>query len=214
MDDDQLEDQLDESLRAAARDYHTPPATPRDAMWRAIEAQRRVERARRPATRRWIPWVAAAAAALIALGVGIGRLSAPGVRAGPAATPVAITPAPRVNETAYRLATVEHLGQSEAFLTLFRVSVRSDGQERLASATARQLLATNRLLLDSPAAQDRRTRVLLQDLELVLAEIAQLSPGGPAEDRKLIREGLERGGVLSRLRTVVPAGATPTRGNL
>jgi len=214
MDDDQLEDQLDESLRAAARDYHTPPATPRDAMWRAIEAQRRVERARRPATRRWIPWVAAAAAALIALGVGIGRLSAPGVRAGPAATPVAITPAPRVNETAYRLATVEHLGQSEAFLTLFRVSVRSDGQERLASATARQLLATNRLLLDSPAAQDRRTRVLLQDLELVLAEIAQLSPGGPAEDRKLIREGLERGGVLSRLRTVVPAGATSTRGNL
>jgi len=214
MDDDQLEDQLDESLRAAARDYHSPPATPRDAMWRAIEAQRRVERARRPATRRWIPWVAAAAAALIALGVGLGRLSAPSGPAGPAATPVATTPAPRVNETAYRLATVEHLGQSEAFLTLFRASVRSDGQERLASATARQLLATNRLLLDSPAAQDRRTRVLLQDLELVLAEIAQLSPGGPAEDRKLIREGLERGGVLSRLRTVVPAGATPTRGNL
>ena len=214
MDDDQLDDQLDESLRAAARDYHAPPATPRDTMWRAIEAQRRVERARRPATRRWIPWVAAAAAALIALGVGIGRLSAPGGPAGPAATPVATTPAPRVNETAYRLATVEHLGQSEAFLTLFRASVRSDGQERLASATARQLLATNRLLLDSPAAQDRRTRVLLQDLELVLAEIAQLSPGGPAEDRKLIREGLERGGVLSRLRTVVPAGATPTRGNL
>ena len=215
MDDDQLEDQLDESLRAAARDYHTPPATPRDAMWRAIEAQRRVERGRRPATRRWIPWVAAAAAALIALGVGIGRLSAPRGPAGPAAaTRVATAAAPRVNETAYRLATVEHLGQSEAFLTLFRVSVRSDGQERLASATARQLLATNRLLLDSPAAQDRRTRVLLQDLELVLAEIAQLSPGGPAEDRKLIREGLERGGVLSRLRTVVPAGATPTRGNL
>ncbi len=214
MDDDQLEDQLDESLRAAARDYHAPPATPRDAMWRAIEAQRRVERARRPAPRRWIPWVAAAAAALIALGVGIGRLSAPGEPAGPAAAPVATTPAPRVNETAYRLATVEHLGQSEAFLTLFRASVRSDGQERLASATARQLLATNRLLLDSPAAQDRRTRVLLQDLELVLAEIAQLSPGGPAEDRKLIREGLERGGVLSRLRTVVPAGAIPTRGNL
>ena len=214
MDDDQLEDQLDESLRAAARDYHAPPPTPRDAMWRAIEAQRRVERARRPATRRWIPWVAAAAAALIALGVGLGRLSAPSGPAGPAATPVATTPAPRVNETAYRLATVEHLGQSEAFLTLFRASVRSDGQERLASATARQLLATNRLLLDSPAAQDRRTRVLLQDLELVLAEIAQLSPGGPAEDRKLIREGLERGGVLSRLRTVVPAGATPTRGNL
>ena len=31
MDDDQLEDQLDESLRAAARDYHAPPGTPRGA---------------------------------------------------------------------------------------------------------------------------------------------------------------------------------------
>ena len=81
-----------------------------------------------------------------------------------------------MNETAYRLAAVEHLGQSEAFLTLFRASVRTGSQERLASATARQLLATNRLLLDSPAAQDRKTRLLLEDLELVLAEIAQLSP--------------------------------------
>jgi hypothetical protein len=211
------DDQLDESLRAAARAYHTPPETPREAMWRAIEAERRVDRARRPAPRRWMPW-AMAAAAVLALGVGIGRLSAPGSRPGTTAPgPIAgTTPAPavRVNETAYRLATTEHLGQSEAFLTLFRTSVRTGTQERLASATARQLLATNRLLLDSPAAEDRRTRVLLEDLELVLAEIAQLSPGAPAGDRELIREGMERGGVLPRLRTAVPAGTTPTRGDL
>ena len=154
-----------------------------------------------------------AAAAMLALGVGIGRLSAPVPRSGTAPTEIAGT-APRVNETAYRLATLEHLGQSEAFLTLFRTSVQRGGQERLASATARQLLASNRLLLDSPAGQDRRTRVLLQDLELVLAEIAQLSPEATAGDRELIREGMERGGVLSRLRTVVPAGTTPTRGDL
>jgi len=206
------DDQLDESLRAAARDYHVPPETPRDAIWRAIEMQRRADRLRRPAARRWVVW-AAAAAAVLGLGVGIGRLSSPRV---PATVPGAVAGAAgsRVNETAYRLATVEHLGQSEAFLTLFRASVHSDGQERLASATARGLLATNRLLLDSPAARDRRTRVLLEDLELVLAEIAQLSPGAPAGDRELIREDLERGGMLSRLRTVVPAGTTPTRGEL
>ena len=164
--------------------------------------------------RRWAPW-AAAAAAVLALGVGIGRLSSPGVPAAPPPGAVARGAADsRVNETAYRLATVEHLGQSEAFLTLFRVSVRSGGQERLASATARGLLATNRLLLDSPAARDRRTRALLEDLELVLAEIAQLSPEAPAGDRELIREDIERGGMLSRLRTVVPAGTTPTRGAL
>jgi hypothetical protein len=184
-------------------------------MWRAIETQRRADRTRRPVVRRWIPW-AAAAAALIALGVGIGRWSAPGTPAGPAApTPLAGgSTAPRVNETAYRLATVDHLGQSEAFLTLFRASVRSGRQERLASATARQLLASNRLLLDSPAARDPKIRVLLEDLELVLAEIAQLSPDARPGDRELIREDLERGGMLSRLRTVVPAGATPTRGDL
>ena len=82
----------------------------------------------------------------------------------------------RTGDAAYRITAMEHLGQSEAFLTLFRASVRKGGNEQLASATARQLLATNRLLLDSPAASDARTRLLLQDLELVLAEIAQLAP--------------------------------------
>jgi hypothetical protein len=185
-------------------------------MWREIERARRLDRARRPAPRRWIPW-AAAAAALLALGIGIGRRWRPEASLEPRAGVAAARPdwaAPRVNETAYRLATVEHLGQSEAFLTLFRASVRTGSQERLASATARELLATNRLLLDSPAGRDRRTRLLLEDLELVLAEIAQLTPQATAGDRELIREGMERGGVLSRLRTVVPAGTTPTRGDL
>jgi hypothetical protein len=207
------EDELDPLLRDAARAYHEPPEPPREEMWRAIQAERRLERARRPAVRRWLPW-GMAAAAMLALGVGIGRLSVPPAPGGPApATPVATT-GPRVNETAYRLATLEHLEQSEAFLTLFRTSVQRGGQTRLASATARQLLASNRLLLDSPAGQDRRTRVLLEDLELVLAEIAQLTPEASPGDRELIREGIERGGVLSRLRTVVPAGTTPTRGDL
>ena len=120
------DDQLDESLRAAAREYHTPPEPPRDAMWRAIEAQRRADRLRRPAVRRWIPW-AAAAAAVLAIGVGIGRLSAPRAPTPAPATVATAAPAPRVSETAYRLATVEHLGQSEAFLTLFRASVRTGG---------------------------------------------------------------------------------------
>jgi hypothetical protein len=153
---------------------------------------------------------------LVALGVGIGRVTWTGRPGGGTAVanwgPAAATP--RVNETAYRLATFEHLGQSEAFLTLFRASVRTGGQERLASVTARQLLATNRLLLDSPAGGDRKTRLLLEDLELVLAEIAQLAADPRPEDRELIREGLDRGGVLSRLRTEVPAGTTPIRGDL
>jgi hypothetical protein len=211
MDDEPLEP----SLLAAAREYHRPPEPPREAIWRAIQAERRAERVIRPGPRRWVPW-AAAAAALLAVGVGIGRLTQPGPanRGAPVANWGPSAAAPRVNEAAYRLTTLEHLGQSEAFLTLFRASVRTGGQERLASATARQLLATNRLLLDSPAATDRKTRVLLEDLELVLAEIAQLAADAQPDDRALIREGIDRGGVLSRLRTEVPAGTTPTRGDL
>ncbi|MFL5494561.1 MAG: hypothetical protein ACJ8DC_09290 [Gemmatimonadales bacterium] len=206
------DDELDELLRRTARDYNAPPETPRDEMWRAIHARRRRTRVRSISPRRWIPW-AAAAAAVLALGVGLGRLSVRNAPR-PVPAPVAIRTSPRSSATAYRLAAAEHLGQSEAFLTLFRASIRPGGDERLASATARELLTTNRLLLDSPAMQDRRTRLLLEDLELVLAEIAQLTPEPRDRDLKLIREGIERDGMLPRLRTAVPAGATQTQGAL
>lgn len=214
-----LDDRFDDQLRDSAREYNTPPVTPKEEMWAAIQARRaegtektEVTPLRRLRPLRPLRWPVGIAA-LLALGIGLGRLTAP--EPGPA-PPVRITSAtpPRPGDAAYRIAATEHLGQSEAFLTLFRASVRRGGNEQLASATARQLLATNRLLLDSPAASDTRTRLLLQDLELVLAEIAQLSPRPSSPDLDLITEGLERGGVMSRLRTAVPSGASQTQGAL
>jgi hypothetical protein len=203
------DDQLDERIRGAARDYNLPPETPREEMWARIQAGRRAVEPRSPRIlpfpRRWVPW-AAAAAAILAMGIGIGRISV-----GP---DTASWEGPSTNATTYRLATQEHLSQSEAFLTLFRTSLEDRTDHRLASASARQLLATNRLLLDSPAAVEPATRLLLEDLELVLAEIAQLSPRSRAEDLQLIRDGIERGNVMPRLRTAVPAGAAPTQGVL
>ena len=233
-----LDDRFDDQLRDAARDYNAPPETPREMMWAAIQAKKaeraegeeaeKAEQAERGETacagilsfrpyrsfRRLSFRLVAGIAALLALGIGLGRLSVNHPK--PMAPPIAAIPeaSPRVNEAAYRVATTEHLSQSEAFLTLFRASVRERGNEALGSAAARQLLATNRLLLDSPAASDARTRLLLQDLELVLAEIAQLSPRPRSRDLDLITEGLERGGVMSRLRTVVPSGASTTQGAL
>jgi hypothetical protein len=210
-----LDDRLDDQLRDAAEDYNDPPETPREAMWERIVAMRAAEKAPLRHLRPIRPLIwAAGIAAVLALGIGLGRLSIetiPPVAPGPVATQTT----PRVSSPAYQLATTEHLSQSEAFLTLFRASLRGNaGNERLASATARQLLATNRLLLDSPAANDRKTRLLLQDLELVLAEIAQLSPQPRSRDLDLITEGLERGGVMSRLRTAVPSGPSTTQGAL
>lgn len=217
-----LDDRSDDQLRDAAKDYNDPPETPRDAMWERIVAMRAAEKAEtkdrssvRPIRHlRPLRW-AAGIAAVLAIGIGLGRLSTDTIPPVAAPAPVATETTPRVSTTAYQLATTEHLSQSEAFLTLFRASLPSNaGNERLAAATARQLLATNRLLLDSPAANDGRTRLLLQDLELVLAEIAQLSPQSRRRDLDLITEGLERGGVMSRLRTAVPSGPSTTQGAL
>jgi hypothetical protein len=208
-DDDR--DPLDDRIRELAGEVNAPPATPREEMWQAISARRQA-RPRRALRPRWVPW-AAAAAAVLAVGIGIGRMSVPESNR-PTTPATSVADAPRVNPTAYRLAAEEHLAQSEAFLTLFRASLERPGDHRLASATARQLLAGNRLLLDSPAARDAATRRLLEDLELVLAEIAQLSPGSPAQDLDLIRDGIERGDVLSRLRQAVPTGTVPNHGAL
>jgi hypothetical protein len=199
------EDQLDERIREAARAYNAPPETPREEMWARIQAGRRQEpRVLRLRPRR-VLW-AAAAAAVLALGIGIGRISV--------GSHTVAWKGPSANATTYRMAAEEHLGQSEAFLTLFRTSLEERTDHRLASASARQLLATNRLLLDSPAAIEPATRLLLEDLELVLAEIAQLSPRSREQDLQLIRDGIERGNVMPRLRTAVPAGAAPTQGVL
>ena len=199
------DDQVDERFRDAVRSYNAPPETPRDEMWARIQAARRSDARVLELKPRRLAWPIAAAAVL-ALGIGIGRLSV--------GTGTTTWEGPSTNVTTYRLAAQEHLGQSEAFLTLFRTSLARPTDQRLASASARQLLATNRLLLDSPAAAEPATRLLLEDLELVLAEIAQLAPGSRDEDLELIRDGLERGDVMPRLRTAVPAGAAPTQGAL
>ena len=158
-------------------------------MWQAISARRRAQPRRAPRPR-WVPW-AAAAAAVLAVGIGIGRMSVPESNR-QTAPATSVADAPRVNPTAYRLAAEEHLAQSEAFLTLFRASLERPGDHRLASATARQLLAGNRLLLDSPAARDQATRRLLEDLELAgrdRAALSRLPRAGPGPDPGRDRAG-------------------------
>lgn len=106
----------------------------------------------------------------------------------------------------FSVAAERHFAQAESFLTLFRASVREGKSESLAPGTARELLVSNRLLMDSPAANDPKVRHLLDDIELVLAQIAQMPAEGRQADAKIITDGLEAGGVLTRIRSEVTSG--------
>ena len=191
----------------AARAHHEPPPPPAEAMWKQVQAARRGGSAvsadrvtpRRVASRIWIP---AAIAATLVIGFGLGRFW-PRIHAG-VATPVASRPdsATKGDDRFARYAAQQTLGQAEVLLTQYRADARS-GTAAASPAEARKLLVATRLLLDSPSLTDPRLRGLLEDLELVLAQIAEGSD--QKEDRAVITEGLDRRDVLPRLRAATPA---------
>ena len=118
------------------------------------------------------------------------------------------TASPSGQSSAYQMTTVQHLSEAEALLTSFRTRSNADQQmDAQLGAWARQLLSNTRLLLDSPVANDPQRRPLLEDLELVLVQIVQLSPGSTPQDRELIERTLQQDHVMTRLRTAIPAGA-------
>jgi hypothetical protein len=105
---------------------------------------------------------------------------------------------------AYTVATAQHLTEAEAMLTAFKGDLSQGRMDSEISSWGKDLLSNTRLLLDSPAARDPVRRKLLQDLELVLVQIVQLSPGTSARDRDLIKGALTDDQVLTRLRTAIP----------
>ena len=212
------DDRFDEVLKDAAREYNPPPEAPRDLMWARIQAVRR-ERAKRRRRMRelrstWARWGIGLAAAVL-VGVLIGRATIErGGEPSPLASdreasppPLANLPDPEGGESTlpYRMATTEHLSQAEMVLTSFRRDPRIGQQDPQFYESARRLLTSTRLLLDSPAAQDPTLRTLLEDLELMLVQIVGASAADSAE-LKTIDEGLETRGLLPRLRSAIPAG--------
>jgi hypothetical protein len=207
------DDRLPEALRTAALDYNQPPELTRtdlDEMWSAIEAEGVLgvgnSRERLVATRsaRWFsPRNVASLAAVLVIGVAIGRLSvrAPAVvqmaESRQAATDSLGLPEP------YQSTTSRYLGQTAALLVSLPAEVRAGRADDQFLGRAHDLLLTTRLLLDSPAAADPRNRALFEDLELVLAQIVRLQTDESRADLDLIRQALEQRDVLPRLRNAV-----------
>jgi len=206
---DHDDDRFDEWLQDAAKTYHSPLPTPREEMWARIEAERRRRATRVIELRPWVRWTLAAAAVLV-LGIGIGRWTAR-ERAPEVGTPVAAADAATDAGVAYQVAATQYLSRIEAFLTGFRADLRSGRSNGRFAGQARDLLTTTRLMLDSPAADDRRLRMLLEDLELVLVQISQLDAGRDPYDADLITQGMDQRNVLPKLRSAIPAGLVPVR---
>ena len=129
----------------------------------------------------------------------------------PAGAPTDLANADTAAVRLYRAAAVQTLVQAEAVLTAYR-GVEGTGRDpqamQQAARWARDVLSSTRLLIDSPAGRDPQMRALFTDLELVLAQIVQLS-GTPLQDseRDLIDRAMRDRDLLPRLRSAVPAGS-------
>ncbi len=151
----------------------------------------------------------AAIAASLVLGVALGRVSAhrgdsAAIGKG-GATPAAVTAATsaRVAADPYQHATEEFLGRTAVLLASLPSDSRNASDAAHVAGQATQLLGTTRLLLDSPAASDARVRALLEDLELVLAQVARLQAPRQKGEMNLITQALEERDVVPRIRSVV-----------
>jgi hypothetical protein len=205
------DEKVDAMIRALADSYNRPPETPRAELWDGIaeaRAQRRkaVHAGRARPRLWWMGWAAGLAATLV-MGVVIGRITA---RGGSAAVP----PPPAVAAVngqvpaAYRIAVGDHLSRVDTFLSVFSaeaggVPARNGDLDQ----PARQLLQQTRLLRDSPAGQDAALGPLLDDIELVLVQIAAYSEAGSAQDLGFIEQGIKDRSVLLRLRATLPSRA-------
>ena len=208
-------------LKDAARTtYHAPRTTPRDEIWKRIEEARRHKRVIQ--LRPWMGWALAAAAVLV-LGIGIGRWTANESTGSNGTTTIASGDAApsgssritreidSLANVAYQIAATQYLSRTETFLTAFRADANRSANTGRLARQARELLTTTQLMLDSPAARDPRLRSLLEDLELVLMQISLLNPLRDGGDRDLITEGMNQSNVLPKLRSAIPAGPVPAR---
>ncbi len=201
------DDRFDELMRDAAHTYRKPPEPDFEAMWNAVARETwgasTVTASRR--SFRLLPGIGIAATLL--LGIGIGRATvringAPSNGASTVAgTPVAARTDSLSEPAPYSTETSQYLGQTAALLIALPSEVKAGRANGQFLTRAGELLTRTRLLLDSPAANDPTMRNLLEDLELVLAQVVHLENNQSRTELDLINRALEQRDVIPRLRT-------------
>ena len=215
MSDKHMDRRMDRILDAVREVFNAPGETPKEAMWHVIEqgleatsgkdvidlTAARKDRTRRVS--RSFAWAVAAAAVLV-MGVGIGRMTSPTSDS----TPVATAPdqiVPRL-----QFAAAEHFGRTESLLTMVRADARRGRIDPMTGTWARGLLVQTRLLIDARAGSELTMDELLEDLELVLVQIVGLSESGAMDgartrtELELALRGLEDRELLPRLQAAGP----------
>ena len=202
------ENSFDDVIRDLPADFKVPDP-PLEEMWQVIEnAHFKQRMPARKFTIRPGPWLAAAATLLIGIGIGRYLPSKQADSNSSQSTAAASSTAPPADTSAvadaYRDQTNYYLGQAAALLVSLPAKDGSEKADATFANKAADLLVTTRLLIDSPAAtQDPKLRSLLEDLELVLVQIARLRGERNKGDLDLIHQAVEQGDVLSRLNSAV-----------
>jgi hypothetical protein len=211
------------------KSYNRPGPTPREEMWaviaEALESSEALQQEPTPETAprsstthlrfpRRAAWLrpGLAAAAILVLGIGIGREFGPGATEAPEGGPVAEVAGVegRMRVPDFQTVAADYLEDTEAFMTLLRADAREGQLNGDMGSWARALLLQTRFLMETERDPDPAVRRLLEDVELILVEVARV----PADDEtrateelKWIDEGMETQDLLPRLRAVTPVGA-------
>jgi hypothetical protein len=204
----ELPDEALDALVARARAaYHVPPPPDLAALWEAVDRRRAPGRDASAANAprlSYMPapfapwWRYAGLAAAIVLAFTLGRFTAQ-----PNDSPATRVASSVGTRSPVTTATSELLGQTAVLLTALPADGDDPASDRRFAQQAGDLLVTTRLLLDTRAAQgDTSLRTLLEDLELVLAQVARLRPGETRTERELITEALQRQDLVPRIRTI------------
>lgn len=208
------DERFEELMRDAAVTYRKVPAADFEGMWQSVEERMAKGEERddlatlrkgalrpSPFALRSTQYLAIAATLIIGIALGRASMSLSATPAAPATVASATSSTP---QQPYEAETSKYLGQTAALLIALPSEVRGGRADEKFVGRAGELLSRTRLLLDSPASSDPQMRNLLEDLELVLAQVVQLQNNSTSStELDLINRALEQRDVIPRLRTAV-----------